>query len=49
MNGKVEGFIQNAYESLKDGDENSALGFLKEALRVDFEHQEVLYALKCLN
>jgi len=49
MNGKVEGFIQNAYESLKEGDENSALGFLKEALRVDFEHEEVLYALKCLN
>jgi len=49
MNGKVEGFIQNAYESLKDGDEISALGFLKEALKVDFEHQEVLYALKCLN
>jgi len=48
MNGKVEGFIQNAYESLKEGDENSALGFLEEALRVDFEHQEVLYALKCL-
>jgi len=49
MSGKVEGFIQNAYESLKGGDEISALGFLKEALRVDFEHQEVLYALKCLN
>ena len=49
MNGKVEGFIQNAYETLKTGDEISALGFLKEALRVDFEHQEVLYALKCLN
>jgi len=49
MNGKVEGFIQNAYETLKSGDEKTALGFLKEALRVDFEHQEVLYALKCLN
>jgi len=49
MNGKVEEFIQYAYDSLKDGDEISALGFLKEALRVDFEHQEVLYALKCLN
>jgi tetratricopeptide (TPR) repeat protein len=49
MNGKVEGFIQNAYETLKSGDEISALGFLKEALKVDFEHQEVLYALKCLN
>jgi tetratricopeptide (TPR) repeat protein len=49
MNDKVEGFIHDAYETLKSGDENSALGFLKEALKVDFEHKEVLYALKCLN
>jgi tetratricopeptide (TPR) repeat protein len=48
MNDKVEGFIQNAYESLKDGDGISAHGFLKEALRVNCDHQEVLYALKCL-
>jgi tetratricopeptide (TPR) repeat protein len=49
MNGEVERFIQNAYESLKGGDETAALGFLKEALSVDFDHKEVLYALKCLN
>jgi tetratricopeptide (TPR) repeat protein len=49
MNEKAEDFIHNAYESLKNGDEESALVFLKEALRIDFEHQEVLYALKCLN
>ena len=49
MNGKVEDLIQKAYESLKAGDEETALGFLKEALKIDFEHQEVLYALKCLN
>lgn len=49
MTGKIEEFIQNAYESLKDGNEEAALGFLKRALKIDFEHQEVLYALKCLN
>ena len=48
MNDKVEGFIHDAYESMKNGDEESALSNLKEALRADFEHQEVLYALKCL-
>jgi len=49
MNDKVEGFIHDAYESMKNGDEETALGYLKEALRIDFEHREVLYALKCLN
>ena len=49
MNGKLEEFIHNAYENLKSGDEEAAMGFLKEALKIDFEHQEVLYALKCLN
>jgi tetratricopeptide (TPR) repeat protein len=48
MNDRVEGLIHNAYESMKNGDEESALSNLKEALRIDFEHQEVLYALKCL-
>jgi tetratricopeptide (TPR) repeat protein len=48
MNDKVEGLIHDAYESMKNGDEESALSYLKEALRIDFEHQEVLYALKCL-
>ena len=49
MNDRVEGLIHDAYESMKNGDEESALGYLKEALGTDFEHQEVLYALKCLN
>ena len=49
MNGKLEEFIHIAYENLKEGDEEAALGFLKEALKIDYEHQEVLYALKCLN
>ena len=48
MNDKVEALIHDAYESMKNGDGESALGDLKEALRIDFEHQEVLYALKCL-
>ena len=46
---KVEELIRKAYESLKEGNAVSALGFLREALETDFEHQEVLYALKCLN
>ena len=49
MGETVEGFIQNAYESLRNGDENAAQGFLKKAMSIDFEHSEVLYALKCLN
>ena len=45
----VEEFIHRAYESLKKGDASSAMEFLREALEIDFEHQEVLYALKCLS
>jgi len=45
----VEEFIHRSYESLKEGEALVALGFLKKALEIDFEHQEVLYALKCLN
>ena len=45
----VEELIRKAYESLKNGEAASALSFLKEALETDFEHPEVLYALKCLN
>ena len=49
LNKKMEEFIHNAYESLKNGDEVSALGFLKTALEADFEQKEVMHALKCLN
>ena len=45
----VDELIRSSYESLKDGQAARALGFLKKALEIDFEHQEVLYALKCLN
>jgi tetratricopeptide (TPR) repeat protein len=46
---KVEELIHKAYESLKDGNADSAMAFLKDALELDFEHDEVKYALKCLN
>jgi len=49
MTGKTEELIHKAYESLKEGAAESAMSFLKSALELDFEHEEVLYALKCLN
>ena len=45
----VEALIHKAYASLKDGNADSAAGFLKDALKLDYEHEEVRYALKCLN
>ena len=45
----MQELIHNAYESLKKGDADSALGLLKNALEIDYEHPEVIYALKCLN
>jgi len=45
----VERLIQQAYSRLKDLDAVSALGFLKEALKIDYEHPEVKYGLKCVN
>jgi tetratricopeptide (TPR) repeat protein len=45
----VQGLIQKAYDSLKVSDATSALKVLEEALKIDFEHPEVVYALKCLN
>ena len=44
----VEELIHRAYGSLKEGDTASAHSSLKEAMETDFEHPEVLYALKCL-
>jgi tetratricopeptide (TPR) repeat protein len=52
MNGEistVEGLVQKAYDDLKDSDAVSASAALREALELDFEHPEVMYALKCLN
>jgi len=45
----VEECIHRAYASLKAGEAATALGFLKNALELDYEHREVLYALKCVN
>jgi tetratricopeptide (TPR) repeat protein len=44
----VQGLIQKAYENLKSSDAASALSALEEALKLDFENSEVVYALKCL-
>jgi len=46
--GGAEECIGKAYESLKAGEADTALSLLKEALEIDFEHPEVLYAMKCL-
>jgi tetratricopeptide (TPR) repeat protein len=45
---QVEGLLQKAYENLKASNQDAAIQALDEALRVDFDHQEVVYALKCL-
>jgi tetratricopeptide (TPR) repeat protein len=45
----IQGLLQKAYESLKASDAPSAVAALEEALRLDFEHPEVVYALKCVN
>ena len=45
----VEQLIRSAYEMLKAGEAEAALSSLKQALEIDFEHQELLYALKSLN
>lgn len=37
-----------AYESLKNADLQSAESFLETALKADFEHPEVLFAMKCM-
>ena len=46
---RVEELIHKSYERLKEGDAAASMGFLKMALEIDFEHRELLYALKCLN
>ncbi|MDR1930390.1 MAG: hypothetical protein LBQ44_07140 [Treponema sp.] len=44
----IEGLIQKAYDSLKASDSTGAQLALKEALKIDFKHPEVVFALKCL-
>ncbi len=45
----MERLIQEAYDSLKASNAASASAALDEALKIDYEHPEVVYALKCLN
>lgn len=45
----VDNRLRDAYESLKDGKAGDALDCLRQALEMDFEHPELLYALKCLS
>ncbi|MDR0600568.1 MAG: hypothetical protein LBG84_10935 [Treponema sp.] len=45
----VGGLLPKAYNSLKNGDTEGAQRALKEALNLDFEHPEVIFALKCLS
>jgi len=44
----VEDLIQNAYSCLKESDGEGAFTILREALKADFDHPEVIYALKCV-
>jgi tetratricopeptide (TPR) repeat protein len=45
----VQALIQKAYDSLKASDVAAAQEALNSALKIDFDHEEVLYALTCLN
>jgi tetratricopeptide (TPR) repeat protein len=44
----ITGLIQQAYDNLKASDAVSAQRILEDALKVDYEHPEVVYALKCV-
>jgi tetratricopeptide (TPR) repeat protein len=44
----VEGLIQIAYDKLKASDFTSALAALEEALKIEYDHPEVIHGLKCL-
>ncbi|MDR2741659.1 MAG: hypothetical protein LBB98_05835 [Treponema sp.] len=44
----ITGLIQQAYDNLKASDAVSAQRILKNALKIDYEHPEVVYALKCV-
>jgi tetratricopeptide (TPR) repeat protein len=50
MNGEsIQALIQKAYDSLKASDAASAHDALDEAMKLDYEQPEVIYAKKCLN
>jgi tetratricopeptide (TPR) repeat protein len=45
----IQALIQKAYDSLKASNAADAMVFLEEALKIDYEHPEIVYALKCVN
>jgi tetratricopeptide (TPR) repeat protein len=45
----VRGLIQKAYDGLKASDSDRARQALEEALKIDFEDAEVVFALNCLS
>jgi tetratricopeptide (TPR) repeat protein len=45
----IQDLLVRAYDSLKASNGADAMAFLEEALSIDFEHPEVVYALKCVN
>jgi len=45
----VEGLLQKAYISLKASNAEEAMLALNKSLKLDFEHPEVVFALKCLS
>jgi tetratricopeptide (TPR) repeat protein len=47
-NPELPGLLQKAYDSLKARDAASAQAALEDALRIDFDDPEVVYALKCV-
>jgi len=49
MESGIEEYIRKAYGELETSNIGAAMTALREALKVDYEHPEVIYALKCLN
>jgi tetratricopeptide (TPR) repeat protein len=47
-NPAISGLLQRAYDSLKAADAAAAQAVLEDALRIDFDDPEVVYALKCV-
>jgi tetratricopeptide (TPR) repeat protein len=45
----VNSLLLEAYDELKNNEAEAALETLGRALKVDFEHKETLYALKCVS
>jgi tetratricopeptide (TPR) repeat protein len=47
--GQAAGFIKKAYEKLKASDIENAEALLEQALSIDYDNVEIMYALKCIS